>query len=102
MTLAEFRQLWEGDGLHFVEEERRETDGATWILFAVTEPESTQDYGRHYALFVVINQAQEILAHNLRNLSERDGRPWREQVEEWWEEHLREGLVDEKGERVCA
>ena len=101
MTLVEFRQMWERDGLRFIEEDRRVRADGIWVLYSVEEPSSTLDYGRHYGLIVVIVDNQ-IMAHNFKNISSNDGMSWRQQVQSWWEEHLIEGLVDEKGDKICV
>ena len=100
MNLAEFRAMWEGDGLKFIEADRRQKDGAVWILYNVIEPESTQDYGRHYALIVVLGKHEQLICHNFKNISDRPGKPWYPQIEEWWEKHYEEGLVDEQGNPI--
>lgn len=102
MKLAEFITMWEGDDLKMVEEERRIIDGATWILYSVTEVISTYDYGRHYALILVINKDEEVFSYNFLNIRSRDPQPWRPQVQDWWERHIAEGLFNEKGEPICV
>lgn len=99
MNLAEFRDMWSDCKL--IEEDRRMRDGATWILYSVTEIESTNNYGRHYAIFVVIRpDDKEVIAHNLHNTTDRDTTPYRQQIWEWWEKHLAEGLVDPAGKKI--
>ena len=103
MKLREFLEDWAKDGANTIEHERREKDGTTWILYKVTEPEGTSEYGRHYALFVCIDAAEEIVAHNFHNTTgQRSDKSWYEQTQEWWEEHTEEGLVDPEGRRVCV
>ncbi|KKN46054.1 hypothetical protein LCGC14_0676730 [marine sediment metagenome] len=98
MNLRDFRQMWEKDGLHFVEIERRKQGGATWILYNVTEPMSTSEYGRHYGLIVVEKQ-RKVVAHNFKNTQ---GGNWTRELTAWWEEHYAEGLVDGGGHQICA
>lgn len=100
MNLTEFKAMWEEDGTHLVEEDRRQQAGATWILFSAEAPRMTPDYGRHYAVYVVLGTKGQIVAHNLKNLTSRDTTPWRQQVGAWWEEHVAEGLVDESGATI--
>jgi len=102
MNLRQFKRLWEKDGLEFIEEERRSLNGTTWILFDVVEPQSTYDYGRHYALMVVLGKRGKVIAHNFKNISSATPGPWRQQVDAWWERHLAEGLVDEQGVEICV
>ena len=103
MTLAEFRAMWEKDrqGLRFIEEDNRQKDGCTWLLYSVVEPVSTNEYGRHYALIVVISASQQLVAHNFKNISTSQSTlPWRKQVDAWWEEHFAEGLITEDGKPI--
>ena len=93
MRLQEFRRMWAN--CQMAELDRREAHGATWILYNVTEPASTSNYGRHYGMYVVLNPAGQIIAHNIHNTS--DGSNWLQQVNEWWERHIKEGLVSPGG-----
>jgi len=97
MNLKQFRRMWSDCSL--VEIDRREAHGATWILFNVTEPDSTTHYGRHYGLYVILNPAGQIIGHNIHNTSQ-NGTGWIQQVREWWERHLVEGLVDPNGQAI--
>ena len=98
MKLAEFRRIWAD--CNMIESDRREAHGATWILYKVTEPDSTSEYGRHYALYVALNPVGQIIAHNLKNTSSGSSKSWTEQVYEWWERHVEEGLVAPSGEPI--
>ena len=102
MTLTEFKAMWTSDGLMMVEEENRQVNGYRWLLFAITEPASTNDYGRHYGLLVVVDAEEKILAHNFRNISSGDTRPYRQQVIQWFEEHIAEGLIDKQGRPITT
>lgn len=102
MNLRDFLEDWEGQGVSTIEVERRKQEGGTWILYKVTEIASTTEYGRHYALMIVANQAEEVIAHNFHNTSQHSQRPFMEQAAGWWEEHLAEGLVDPEGNRICV
>mgnify|MGYP001574718772 CR=1 FL=1 len=98
MTLTEFRKMWAD--CHLVEIERRQAHGVTWLLYNVTEPNSTTYYGRHYGLYVVVNSTGHIIAHNLHNTSSRDGVSWERQIRDWWERHIEEGLIAPNGEPI--
>lgn len=103
MKVHEFKKMWEDDGAKFVEEDRRQIGKATWILFSLLEPQSTISYGRHYALILVHDYQENVVAHNLKNISTGSGKPWRPEIEMWWREHLAEGLVDPQGNPIeCA
>lgn len=82
-----------------VEIDRRDAHGATWILYNVTEPHSTSNYGRHYGLYVVLNPKGQIIAHNMHNTSNNGGN-WLQQVTEWWERHVKDGLVAPGGKPI--
>ena len=64
MTLSEFRGMWERDGYHFIEEERRNIAGNDWILFSLEGP-STLDYGRHLSLIITVAEGGIILSMQL-------------------------------------
>lgn len=103
MVLSEFLAMWQADGLKFTQEECRVKDTATWLLYAVEEPQSTAEYGRHYGLMVVHDSQGNIVAHNFKNIRSSDTKPWREQIYGWFEEHYAEGLIDEQGRPIpCA
>src|SRR3990172_2195157 len=98
MNLKQFRRMW--SDCQLVEIDRREAHGALWILYNVTEPESTSNYGRHYGLYVVLNPAGQIIGHNMHNTSDNQDGNWIKQVKEWWERHLIEGLVDRGQQQI--
>jgi len=97
MDLKQFRRMW--SDCQLVEIDRREAHNATWVLFNVTEPDSTSQYGRHYGLYVILNPAGQIIGHNCHNTSD-NGSNWIQQIREWWERHLVEGLIDPNGQPI--
>lgn len=93
-TLRQFKAMWEADGFVFREEARRRTREATWLLFGVTCPYGTSEYGRHLGLMVALApRTREVIGHNIKNISDGSSQPWLQQVQEWWERHVAEGLV---------
>lgn len=102
MKLTEMIADWHKEGVSLIEATREQKDGATWILYKVTEPASTSQYGRHYALIVTINRKDEVVAHNFHNTSSHNARGFFEQCQDWWKEHLEEGLVTPEGQRICV
>ena len=100
MTLTEFIEQWHADGATLIEFTREKRDGATWILYKVTETERMTEYGRHYALIVAM-QGDEIIAHNFHNTSAHEY-SFFDQCGDWWKEHLEEGLINPEGRRICA
>lgn len=100
--LSEMIEAWSKEGVTLIEVTREDKDRATWILYKVTEPASTSDYGRHYALILAINKAEEVVAHNFHNTSSHGSRSFFEQCLDWWKEHLEEGLVTPEGNPICV
>jgi len=88
VSLDVFRKWWEDDGFQLVELESREQKDLLWKLFHVTCPYSTEDYGRHLVMVLVIDKkSKEILAHDVKNQDFRTS----EEIE-WFERHVQEGL----------
>ena len=98
MTLLEFLTMWQADGAKFIEEDRHpilvSDNGHSFtydfVLYSVYNSDMTQEYGRHWALFLVL-AGEEIMGHELTNIQSYLGN-YRGQVEEWWQKHIREGV----------
>jgi len=88
MKLAGFLEMWTDDGTKLVEQERRNLNGAIWILYAVYFPNSTCDYGRHMAMLLKVDaKTDTILLHDLTNLTSELSSNYRQGIDEWFERH---------------
>jgi len=82
--------MWEKDGFKLVCHKEVERDNHLWRLYAVYQPASTIDYGRHFGMLIVAcKRTREIVAHDLTN--QFDYSPSLG-LESWFERHLQKGL----------
>lgn len=89
MTLTQFKKMWEEDGTKLVKESHTRINGATWYLYAVYFPESTEGYGRHMVMILKIDtKSKEILKHDLKNIGGELSPNGRQGVDTWFKEHV--------------
>jgi len=89
MTLTEFKTMWCSDGTKLVEQDKRVLDDKDeiWYLFAVYFPESTVEHGRHMAMILKCSNEDEIMMHDLKNIS-GTAESNRRLMDEWFERHV--------------
>lgn len=91
IVLEEFITIWQADGTKLKKEREVPYNGHLWFLYAVYFPESTEEYGRHAALLMKIDsKSRIILVHDFMNLSGEITTNYRQQVDEWFERHIKE------------
>ena len=89
MKLDNFIAMWASDGTKLVEQERRQQNGAIWLLFAVYFPQSTYDHGRHMAMLLKVDAKTDvILLHDLTNITGEINENYRTEIDAWFERHV--------------
>ena len=88
MRLQDFIALWTSDGTKLTEEDKQELNDATWILYSVYFPDSTQDYGRHMAMLLKVSKDGIILKHDLENLSGTQIGGGHRDIKDWFLKHV--------------
>ena len=89
IKLDAFLKMWAEDGTQLIEQERRDINGAVWVLYAIYFPESTYDYGRHMALLIKVDRATDIiLLHDLTNLAGEVEDNYRQGIDDWFNRHV--------------
>ncbi len=89
VKLRDFLRMWRSDGTKLVRQDHRVVNGATWILYSVYFPQSTQDYGRHMGMIIKVNtRTRVILMHDLKNLTNEVKENYRQGIDAWFEEHV--------------
>jgi len=91
MKLEDFRRLWEEDGFHLTETERKEKGGFYYLLLRLKSDQSTEEYGRHGAILMKVEKATgEIDSYDTMNLAGdwQGNTPYTLEVQEWFERHV--------------
>ena len=88
IKLDEFMKMWTEDGTKLVEQDKKEINGSTWLLYSAYFPESTDAYGRHMALILKVDTGTGvILMHDIENLSGTVIGGGHRSIEEWFAKH---------------
>jgi len=90
MKLNEFISMWNRDGYELTKHEEICKMGINWMLLTAYSSERTEDYGRHFALTLAVDQNNEILAHDMLNMIEAMNPT--QQTIEWFNENVSGGL----------
>ena len=89
VKLLDFIKMWEADGTKLVQQDKKNVNGHTWLLYAIYYPESTNDYGRHSAMLMKLDRkTQVILQHDCKNISGEVNKNYRQGIDEWFKEHV--------------
>ena len=90
MNKQELISMWENDGFKVVKHREVEQEKHLWVLYAVYQPEGTEDYGRHFGMLLVIDKkTSKIIGHDLENQFDHSPSLG---LESWFERHVREGI----------
>jgi len=86
MRLNEFERMWRKDPAveRLTKDEDVEREGFRFILYHVLYKDRQAEYGRHAGLRVKVNRVNEVIEHDIFNMTINQNGSWVEAIQTWF------------------